>query len=135
MYWFYYTCFGSDKCNHIVKSRYREKLCALLMEMWQTLKLCRYGGSPYTIAPPEMGIVFIQQVLFREVVTEKYRTVTNYLHGNQSKCICYRAKQDNCCKYRAEVFDHKVKNLFPAESSAFSYYFLLNLFHSHFSGN
>jgi hypothetical protein len=55
MYWFYYTCFGSDKCNHIVKSRYREKLCALLMEMWQTLKLCRYGGSPYTIAPPEMG--------------------------------------------------------------------------------
>jgi len=26
-----------------------------LMEMWQTLKLCRYGGSPYTIAPPEMG--------------------------------------------------------------------------------
>ena len=61
------------------------------------------------------------------MVTEKYRTVTNYLHGNQSKCICYRAKQDNCCKYRAKVFDHKVKNLFPAESSAFSYYFLLNL--------
>ena len=81
------------------------------------------------------SIVFIQQVLFREVVTEKYRTVTNYLHGNQSKCICYRAKQDNCCKYRAKIFDHEVKNLFPAESSAFSYYFLLNLFHAHFSGN
>jgi len=30
-------------------------LCVLLMEMWQTLKLCRYGVSPYTIAPPEMG--------------------------------------------------------------------------------
>ena len=50
--------------------------------------------------------------IIREVVTEKYRTVTNYLHGNQSKCICYRAKQDNCCKYRAEVFDHKLKIFF-----------------------
>ena len=68
--------------------------------------------------------------IIREVVTEKYRTVTNYLHGNQSKCICYRAKQDNCCKYRAEVFDHKVKNLFPAECALSVHDLLFHPLHS-----
>ena len=34
-----------------------------------------------------------------------------HLHRNPSKCICHRADQNNYCKDRTEILDHKVEHL------------------------
>ena len=47
------------------------------------------------------------------------------LHGNPSECICNGTKQDDNCKDRAKVPDHKTEDMFSAERlSVLSYFFL-----------
>ena len=58
----------------------------------------------------------------------------SYLHGNPSKCICYRAEKNNCRKDRAKILDHKIKNFLSAESTTFLQYFIFNFLCTDYSG-
>ena len=41
----------------------------------------------------------------------------DFLHGYPTEGICHGADQYNSCKDGAEILDHKVEHLFPAESA------------------
>ena len=34
-----------------------------------------------------------------------------FLHCNNTKCICNRTDQNDCCKKRTKIFDHKAEDL------------------------
>ena len=56
----------------------------------------------------------------------------SYLHGNPSKCICYRTEKNNCRKDRAKILDHKIKDFLSAEGATFQTNLFFNLLNSNY---